>query len=669
MAANGYSVTIQAVDNASKYIKQVNAEIARMRGPIDRVQREMARFGDLTGITKLGRGIRSLGQHAMGAFQSLGQILAPLGALTGAASIAGVFRLVSAWAEFGTTLGNNALLIGTSAEHLHALQGAAALSGSSAGALTSGLETLSQTLYDAVGGRAPQAVVMLNTLGIAFRDTSGHARSVDAVMPEVADKIAALHDPMDQLRVATTLFGGSARDLLPFLRRGSQGIAEYNKMAEHYGVINENAAAAARRLQFEQAKLTLSAQGFSNSISEALAPAMGDLMGEFAELIAANRTWIAQDVGRYAKQFSDYLHGIDWKHHIDQIETLASQTNSAVQAFGGWKSVIEGIIGLKLLGWVTSILGPLATLVRLLSYIPGSGVVASTITLSGDTPGTPSPNAVSRSDAQKRVDEINQRQGYTGDLWHDLGQGLRNGLSHLGLGEPASANQPGPSSGPLPADVGARASRAIDYFRGQGWSPQQAAALAGNIRGESGFDPGARGDNGTAVGLGQWHPGRVAAIQAGTGIDVRNADFEHQLQAMQWELSNSEARAGMALHTANTVSGATGVLVTQYERSANQSADVAIRSRYAQDLYDNHIAASPPETAVSLAPNPSEAPMNIGSGAGAPPADVTHTVKGQANVNLNLGSGFPPGTTVNTNTSGDLFQGAPQIHRSMAGAG
>lgn len=76
----------------------------------------------------------------------------------------------------------------------------------------------------------------------------------------------------------------------------------------------------------------------------------------------------------------------------------------------------------------------------------------------------------------------------------------------------------------------------LEFWMKQGYTREQAAGLVANEMAESGGNAGARGDNGSAVGLFQWHPDRVAAILAGTGIDVRTANHADQLKAAAWEL-------------------------------------------------------------------------------------------------------------------------------------
>ena len=81
---------------------------------------------------------------------------------SGAASIAGMVKLTTAWADFGSQLGFTAQRLGMSASALQTFQGAAALAGSSSSALASGMQTLGQNMWNAVGGRAPEVPLALD---------------------------------------------------------------------------------------------------------------------------------------------------------------------------------------------------------------------------------------------------------------------------------------------------------------------------------------------------------------------------------------------------------------------------------------------------------------------------------------------------------------------------
>jgi hypothetical protein len=267
MPSSGFSITISAVDAASKNIDAVNKKLASIRAPAERLQKQFNKFGDLSGLTKVKEGFEGIARGGLNAFRSVARVVEPLAVVTGALSVAGMYRLVEAWGQFGSQLGFAAARMGIAGTQLQGLQGAAVLAGASSGSLTSGLQNLGQTMYDAIGGRAPEAVALFNQLGISFDDGTRHARKVTDVLPELADKIAAMKDPFTQARVATALFGGAAEDLLPFLRRGSAGIKEYTAIAQKYGLMNETSIEGANKFREQLAESSLAATGLSNALA------------------------------------------------------------------------------------------------------------------------------------------------------------------------------------------------------------------------------------------------------------------------------------------------------------------------------------------------------------------------------------------------------------------
>jgi hypothetical protein len=113
---------------------------------------------------------------------------------------------------------------------------------------------------------------------------------------------------------------------------------------------------------------------------------------------------------------------------------------------------------------------------------------------------------------------------------------------------------------------------AYNYFLSQGWSSAQAAGIVGNLHYESGgLNTGALGDGGSAYGLAQWHPDRQSIFQKVFGKSIKGSTFEEQLAFVNYELNNSESRAGALLRKTTNVQDATRVFAEAYERPANMS--------------------------------------------------------------------------------------------------
>ena len=107
------------------------------------------------------------------------------------------------------------------------------------------------------------------------------------------------------------------------------------------------------------------------------------------------------------------------------------------------------------------------------------------------------------------------------------------------------------------------AQKAMDFFTsaaGGAYTPEQAAGIVANIQRETAgtFDPHIQGDNGQAIGLGQWHPHRQAAIEAHFGKRLADMQYDEQLRAYAWEIGpgGPESETGRALRKQTTAHGA-----------------------------------------------------------------------------------------------------------------
>ncbi|MBN8909761.1 MAG: hypothetical protein J0H99_24905, partial [Rhodospirillales bacterium] len=264
----GFGIVITGDDRqAASTLDALNKRIQAIRAPIDQTNKSLSRLSENTGLASLGRGFRDLSLHSQSAFENIGRIVAPLAAITSAASVAGLARLTTQWADMGAKLSFSAQRAGMTAGQLSVLQGAARIAGSSAESLTAGMTALNDNLTNAAAGRAPQAAMAFNYLGINadhMRKSIGYASDL---LPEITDNIAAIKDPTIQSTVATMLFGGAADELLPTLRQGAAGLAENSDKARRYGAMNDRAAEAANELRKKQVELTLAVEGVGNTIA------------------------------------------------------------------------------------------------------------------------------------------------------------------------------------------------------------------------------------------------------------------------------------------------------------------------------------------------------------------------------------------------------------------
>lgn len=121
----------------------------------------------------------------------------------------------------------------------------------------------------------------------------------------------------------------------------------------------------------------------------------------------------------------------------------------------------------------------------------------------------------------------------------------------------------------------------VRLLQEKGWTREQALGVAANIEQESGFRPNAVGDGGKAYGIAQWHPDRQANFQRAMGKPIQGSSIEDQVSFIDWELRNTEKRAGDILGRAKTAQESGSLFSLHYERPLARDKEAANRGRRA----------------------------------------------------------------------------------------
>lgn len=128
-------------------------------------------------------------------------------------------------------------------------------------------------------------------------------------------------------------------------------------------------------------------------------------------------------------------------------------------------------------------------------------------------------------------------------------------------------------------DLNKKKQIAYQFYRDRGYTHEQSAGIVGNLIAESGLNSTIKGDpqvEGGSHGIAQWNRGRLAKLKSMYGDKWK--DFESQLAFVDWELNNTEKKAGQAIRAAKTIEDATRQMMLKYERPKNQS-DAAVQGR------------------------------------------------------------------------------------------
>jgi murein DD-endopeptidase MepM/ murein hydrolase activator NlpD len=124
---------------------------------------------------------------------------------------------------------------------------------------------------------------------------------------------------------------------------------------------------------------------------------------------------------------------------------------------------------------------------------------------------------------------------------------------------------------------------------GGGWTQAQAAGIVANLQAESGanLDTTALNEEGGgqgAHGIAQWRAERITRFTEMYNKPIRSASLQEQLAYINWELNNTESRAGRSLRGATTAEQAADIFYRQYERPGDTDTSGGLRISNARAL-------------------------------------------------------------------------------------
>jgi len=196
------------------------------------------------------------------------------GALSGAAYLTAARRFIQSQVDIGDELDKTSRALGISTGTLQAWRHGGALAGVDAATLGGALTRLTRAMGQAESGSAP-AIRMFEDLGVSIRDSSGNLRSLDEMLPDIAEGFSRIQNPAERAIVAQRLFGTQGARMLPMLAGGREGFFRMRQELEALGGgVSETAIQRAAELADEQQRLNIAVGSLKSALAEALMPAI-----------------------------------------------------------------------------------------------------------------------------------------------------------------------------------------------------------------------------------------------------------------------------------------------------------------------------------------------------------------------------------------------------------
>ena len=287
------AVDLDAVDKGTKHLTD---RLTALRTGFDRARGEKLHAQ----LTKLSPRFAALSRQAgLGSdhMAEFGRVVARVSGVVVAsltASAAAAFLFGRAFTADAMALRETSRAARVSTTEMQSFTLAGERAGVSAEATTAALNTLAEGLR-AIESRTGGPVGALWRLGVRSRDTSGRVRATGEVLADLADRFDKVTRPAVRLRLATELFGSSARQMLEVLRGGRGTLASAREeLAALGGGILPEATDEARKFSVAQTRMRLAADSVRSVFAVGLLPAL---------------TWVTEKVARVTGWFARMARG------------------------------------------------------------------------------------------------------------------------------------------------------------------------------------------------------------------------------------------------------------------------------------------------------------------------------------------------------------------------
>jgi len=270
--AAGFAVSVKLVDLASGPLAKLNQSIAS-------VEKTATRFGRNTGLLQARDALSKARSEATDFGDKLREIFQPLGALTGAASVAGLVELGRGFASAGAEIGRTSAAIGVNTDALQRLRGMARLVGVDAAAATQSLEGIAQTKFEVSRGMNTAALVSAKKHGIDLtKDAFTIMRQLSRAITTDADLI---NDPVKARALEKLITGTDS--YFEVLRRGPAEFDRLDTKVRDHGQLTKQQIEDAGRLTESFGDLELSAI----SLGRAIGAHVGSWLGPVNEKMSS----------------------------------------------------------------------------------------------------------------------------------------------------------------------------------------------------------------------------------------------------------------------------------------------------------------------------------------------------------------------------------------------
>lgn len=508
--AKGFSITISAADRATSVIDKINKSLQGVAAPASRLQGSLEELGNVSGITKLGKGLGGLMGKLSGLAKEVGKIGGATAALGSLATIGGIIALESSFAKLSLTLTNNSMLLGMAPAQLGRLTNALKLLNPNltSQGIASGIQSMQDTAASAAFGQNGEAAGTLQRAAAAsgvknWRDLTTDPKAEYLAMGRYLASMKGPYAEVARLRAAASV--SMPEDLIGPAMQGKKALDAAMAQAGKNSPTNQQISDGTR--------LAKTLEGASQAIN-GLTTTIADKLSPLTDKIAKDITGWADGANNFVKTKVG-----------DKLDDIVKDLGEITKGMGAWSTATDILAAAMGVNFALKVLTPFRSLMGVTTAI-------------GEALGAMTLKAIPAF--------ISVLAGLAPVLLPLVAAGGALGALYYAL-HPASAPENNPDKGlpggpETPWDVNnpALAKTAGDMTNAAkkaGLPNSAIGALYGNAAAESSLNP-HNGGNATHHGLFQWSDDRLKAFKGAEGVDFKDSTAGQQTDFAIWELKN-----------------------------------------------------------------------------------------------------------------------------------
>jgi hypothetical protein len=284
-------IFISATDKATAVLNRVSDRIDRFYQPFNRIKKAFGEFADKTGLTRVGAALKNVGSEAL----ALGRKVAV--GLAAATVAIGAFALNQASAA--DAIGNTSALLNISTDALQAYQYGFLKANVEQQDFIASLDALNKNLGLAKLG-AGKALPFFRALALDPKKF----KTVDELLPALANRLSRIHDPAKRAAIATKFLGDTGAMMALKLAEGPKVLEQMLEAAKAAGVIL-SPETIGRAGKFDAAWKSLRAtfKGITGNLMGEFYPVLEKLLKRLEKFLLEHKA----DIEAFARDFGKNL--------------------------------------------------------------------------------------------------------------------------------------------------------------------------------------------------------------------------------------------------------------------------------------------------------------------------------------------------------------------------